>query len=95
MIQNRAEQFYQEMDKYEAVPWLSLPRKKRREISNFVYEKTIHYLDEGWSEEATIGLVKEEAEKKYGSVIALAILAAIVQFLVIKLLRWLWPDRAT
>ena len=71
-----------------------IPSRKRRRLSRFVYDRTIYYANKGFTEDQILHLVKEEAEKEYGYVILLAIIAAVVQFLVLKILRWLWPDKA-
>jgi hypothetical protein len=67
--------------------------RPRWRAMRYVRDETYRYVNEGIRDKDEIlRRVKEGAEQEFGSIILLAVLAALVQFIVLKILRRIWPD---
>jgi hypothetical protein len=67
--------------------------RPRWRAMRFVRDETFRCVNEGIRDKDEIlRRVKEKTEEEFGSIILLAVLAALVQFIVLRILRRIWPD---
>lgn len=66
---------------------------RKRQLFRSCKEFTQSYVDQGITDkDLIVKNVREDMLEKYGSIVLTALILALVQFLVLKLLRYIWPD---
>jgi hypothetical protein len=71
-----------------------LKTRPRRRLMKFIRNETYKHANAGVRDKHEIlRRVMAATEEKFGSIFLLAILAAVVQFLVLKILNHIWPNK--